>query len=403
MGVIKDIVVAPVIMAILGLLAIAVKDGVTPLLLLHFGLLVITGLTAGYYTRYRMLNRFNLEAINSEPVDDTPSQDEAAIVGNLILNFQQSFQVWIKQIDHLRKDGQAEVELLANRFSDIMGRQDNAMSIFDNMINSKTVDDDSESLTQLTAEVKSKLEGVTGSIQTVLLSKNEVTDHIKPLTGYTESLTQMAQEISSIASQTDLLALNAAIEAARAGEQGRGFAVVADEVRRLATNANQSGQKIIQNAAEINKQVHMTLEQVEKQSADEAAKMEHADEVIQSVIEKYQASEASISESANIIVGISDGIQSDINDALVSLQYQDRVSQMLDNMIANIGKTESSMITAIEGLGAGNYDQVSESVHWLEKMKEEYTTSSERSIHGEVNGEIYDEESNQQSGEVSFF
>jgi len=109
------------------------------------------------------------------------------------------------------------------------------------------------------------------------------------------------------------------------------------------------------------------------------------------------------SESANIIVGISEGIQSDINDTLVSLQYQDRVTQMLDNMIANIGKTESSMITAIEALGAGDYDQVSDSAHWLEKMKEEYTTSSERSIHGEVNGDIYNEESNQQSGEVSFF
>jgi hypothetical protein len=52
---------------------------------------------------------------------------------------------------------------------------------------------------------------------------------------------------------------------------------------------------------------------------------------------------------------------------------------------------------------AGDYDQESDSIQWLEKMKEEYTASSERAIHGEVNGETYDEESNQQSGEVSFF
>lgn len=403
MEVIKDIVIVPIVMAILGLLAIALKDGVTPYLLLHFGLLVITGLAAGYYTRNRMQSRFDHDKTNAVQAEEAHSDDHAEVIASLIEKFQQSFQIWIKQIDHLRNDGQAEVEQLATRFSDIMGRQGNAMDIFDNMINSKTANDDSESVTQLTAEVRNQLEGVTSSIQTVLLSKNEVADRIKPLTGYTESLTQMAQEISSIASQTDLLALNAAIEAARAGEQGRGFAVVADEVRRLATNANQSGQKIIQNAAEINKQVHITLEQVETQSADEAAKMERADEVIQSVIERYQASEASISESANIIVGISDGIQSDINDALVSLQYQDRVTQMLDNMISNIAKTESNMVAAIKALGEGNYDQLADSVHWLEKMKDEYTTSSERAIHGEVNGETYDEEKNQPSGEVSFF
>ena len=102
MGVIKDIVVVPVIMAILGLLTIGLKDGVTPLLLLYFGLLVIAGLAAGYYTRYRMLSHFDNEASNAAEIDDTASQEGVVIVGNLIQNFQQSFQIWIEQIDHLR-------------------------------------------------------------------------------------------------------------------------------------------------------------------------------------------------------------------------------------------------------------------------------------------------------------
>jgi len=399
----REVTYIPISVATTSIFAIIIFSGLSTTTLLFSLLLLILTYVSAYYSRKRIISK--LSSISNEHDGILKAQEESSnqALGSLKHSFIESIKIWGKQIDHVCDDTSMETDQLATRFSHIMKRQETAMAVFDNTINSKTINDNGEESSRLTTEIRRELQGVTDSIQAVLSSKHVIIDHIKPLTNYTKSLTEMANDISSIANQTELLALNAAIEAARAGEQGRGFAVVADEVRSLANIANQSGQKIIQNAAEINKQIYLTLDQVANQSEEESLKMEHADDIIQSVIKRYQDSEVSFSVSANTIVGIGKEIEADINEALVSLQYQDRISQILSNMNGNMAKLESGMAAAIDAQESGDHEKATELINYLEEMKESYTTASEKLIHGEVSGKTYNDETNQASGEVNFF
>lgn len=69
-------------------------------------------------------------------------------------------------------------------------------------------------------------------------------------------ITDLANDILEIASETNLLSLNASIEAARAGEAGKGFAVVAEEISHLATSSQEAAGSIQNITASITDSVH---------------------------------------------------------------------------------------------------------------------------------------------------
>lgn len=100
-----------------------------------------------------------------------------------------------------------------------------------------------------------------------------------------EQISQLTNDILSIASQTNLLALNASIEAARAGEAGRGFSVVAAEISQLsdssrdtATHIQEINQLVIETVHELTNHVNEIVNQFHNMSSELRTQTEHVQE-----------------------------------------------------------------------------------------------------------------------------
>ena len=99
-------------------------------------------------------------------------------------------------------------------------------------------------------------------------SINGLQESIDKVGAASQEINKIVGMIGEIADETNLLALNASIEAARAGDAGKGFAVVATEIGSLATNSNQSVQKIQTLINEVTSLVGETVDKA-KGSVDE--------------------------------------------------------------------------------------------------------------------------------------
>ncbi|WP_051303584.1 methyl-accepting chemotaxis protein [Psychromonas aquimarina] len=161
-------------------------------------------------------------------------------------------------------------------------------------------------------------------------------EEIRTLSAHTLQLDEMAKEVRSVAENINLLALNAAIEAARAGEQGRGFAVVADEVRKLAQSSAATGKRISSTVSAINDAMKSTLATVEVTRNSDEKSICELETHIEGVLSEIKESLTLFEKSTEILTENNCKVQEDIYQVITTLQFQDRVCQMLEHAKSNL-------------------------------------------------------------------
>ncbi len=301
--------------------------------------------------------------------------------------------VWARQIGAARAQTEEAITTLSTRFSGITGKLDAAVAA---SRSAAAGIEGSGGMVAMLDSSRRELDGITSSLRLALENKRAMLDAVARLAGFTDELRKMAEDVGSIAGQTNLLALNAAIEAARAGEAGRGFAVVADAVRKLSTQSGETGKRIAEKVEAVNAAIAGTLAAAEQSAKLDATTIGTAEAGVASILGAFQGATDGLAESAAILQKESGGIRDEVVDILVSLQFQDRVSQILGHVQDDLEKLERQVAekraqSAAEG--ARRFDVSG----WLAALARTYTTKEQRVLH--AGGQA----SRRQESEITFF
>jgi len=282
--------------------------------------------------------------------------------------------IWSRQIESVRGQSETAVSELTGRFSNINARLEVALNVYretaNGMINSEH--SGKHNVLDLMEKGRSNLSTMLNKLQAGLEAKSAMFNRIKEISRFSDELKSMAGAVSEIAAQTNLLALNAAIEAARAGEAGRGFAVVADEVRKLSTMSDSTGKQISQRVDSVAQAIQGAVQIADQQAAMEQLAMRESEETIQGVLGVFRETMGYLLQAAADFQKEGFVVQQDIADVIVSLQFQDRISQILNQVNADLNRLEERLASGVLGLDAQA---------WLSELARTYTTLEQHDLH----------------------
>lgn len=287
--------------------------------------------------------------------------------------------VWTGQLETSRTHMESAITELSERFSGIVDKLDRAVKVSD--AGTVSGDGGDAGLVAVFSRSERELSDVVATLESATQSKQAMVQQVHGLGHYVAELEQMANDVAVIAAQTNLLAINAAIEAAHAGESGRGFGVLAQEVRKLSGLSGDTGKRIADKVHAVATAIHATRQAADTTVADDVQSTQTSRDTIARVLGDLRGVTEALVSSQALLKNENVGIQGEIASALVHLQFQDRVGQILSHVKDNIERMPTCLEqhrTQFDRSGVLEPVSASELLAELEKT---YAMAEERQTH----------------------
>jgi len=292
---------------------------------------------------------------------------------------EQVLPVWAAQIESARSQSAEAVENISTRFGMLAQELAHAIDTSHELV--AEAEEEGGGVTAVLRRSDATLRRVVAGLREAVEVKEALLRDIDELSGHIGELEQLSLKVGQIADQTNLLALNAAIEAARAGDAGLGFAVVANEVRTLSHNSLETGKEMNRHVEQINAHIRQTVASAKQTLTRDFASVSESDAAINRVLGEFEGAAARVAQDSVQLREVGGRIRTGVEETLVHLQFQDRVSQVLGHVTANLGEAQADMVVIAEAIASDQVPPPLDARRLLEGMSASYSMSHERDVH----------------------
>jgi methyl-accepting chemotaxis protein len=287
--------------------------------------------------------------------------------------------VWKGHIESSREQMEKAINALSDRFGGIVDKLDDALRTA--ALETSDIDDEDKGLIHLFARSEQDLTAILQAQQAAMSSMVLMLEKVQNLDSFIVELNSMAGDVAHIAHQSNLLSLNAAIEAARAGDLGRGFAVVAKEFRTLSARSGETGKHIADKVAIISAAIQDACKVVEDSAEQRESRAAAMQETVGRVLTDFRALTDGLNRSSTLLKQESVGIQSEVNQALVELQFQDRVSQIMTQVNKNMDRLPGVLQEQADQFAQTHTLEPLNADDLLAELKKTYVMADQHIIH----------------------
>lgn len=283
---------------------------------------------------------------------------------------------------------------VCTNFQSIAGRVVDSVNRASQLLASSDHDGDARkrSFEELVEAARSTLETLLQRVVENAAVSEQVAARMEAVDEGVKQLTATLKEVNEIVRATKTLGVNARIEAIQVGEQAQGFALVATEIAAFSRRFARIAVTIQKVVDKVDRDVSSTTVLLRERAATDRDQMELSRAQIEVLLEDFQSTHAATRQFLADSAGHSDVLTGEISDAVVALQFQDRISQRVGHVIEALDSMKGALEKPLEGLGpeaSKGVDRRKKEV--LGRLRGAYTMAGERAVAAQGRGGAKDE------------